>query len=109
MKAFNDVIEGKEAERKAYKEKMMAEWEADRIERNADFKKRMAKRKTDREVAARLEAIHDKTDANQMKLEHETEHQENMDASLKDIKEDIKTNAAVRAETKAIQAKTDAD
>jgi hypothetical protein len=40
----------------------------------------MAKWKADREVAARLEAIHDKTDANQMRLEPETEHQEKMDA-----------------------------
>jgi hypothetical protein len=37
-------------------------------------------------VAARLEAIHDKTDTNQMRLEPETEHQEKMDANLKEIK-----------------------
>jgi hypothetical protein len=30
MKAFNEVMEGREVERKAYKDKMMAEWEADR-------------------------------------------------------------------------------
>jgi hypothetical protein len=57
-------------------------------------------------VAARLESIHDKTNANQMRLEPEAEHQGKMDANLKEIKEDIKTNWA---ETKAIQAKADAD
>jgi hypothetical protein len=43
-------------------------------------------------VAARLETIHDKIDANQMRLEPETDHQEKMDANLKEIKEDIKAN-----------------
>jgi hypothetical protein len=38
-----------------------------------------------------------------MRLKLEMEHQEKMDANLKEIKEDI------RAETKAIQAKADAD
>lgn len=32
-------MERKEAERKAYEEKMMAEWETDRKEGNADFQK----------------------------------------------------------------------
>jgi hypothetical protein len=36
--------EGREAERKANKEKMMAEWQANRKEK-ADFEKRMSKRK----------------------------------------------------------------
>jgi hypothetical protein len=58
----------------------------------------MAKRKADREeVAARLEAIHDKTNANQMRLEPKTEHQEKMDANLKEIKEGIKTNRGIQA------------
>jgi hypothetical protein len=58
MKAFNEM-EGRKAERKAYKEKMMAEWEADR-KKKADFEKSIAKRKADREeAAARLEAIQD--------------------------------------------------
>jgi hypothetical protein len=43
-------------------------------------------------VAAKLEAIHDKTDANQMRVEPVMEHQEKMDANLKVVKEDIKTN-----------------
>jgi hypothetical protein len=30
MKAFNEMVVGEEAERKACKEKMMAEWEADK-------------------------------------------------------------------------------
>jgi hypothetical protein len=30
MKALNEMMEGREVERKAYKEKMMSEWEADR-------------------------------------------------------------------------------
>jgi hypothetical protein len=29
VKAFNEMLERREAERKAYQEKMMAEWEAD--------------------------------------------------------------------------------
>jgi hypothetical protein len=29
MKAFNKMRDGREAERKAYKQKMMAEWEAE--------------------------------------------------------------------------------
>jgi hypothetical protein len=70
----------------------------------------LAKGKADREeVTARLGAIHDKTDANQMRLEPDTEHQKKMDASLTEIKEDIETNQAIRAETKSIQAKSDAD
>jgi hypothetical protein len=32
-----------------------------------------------------------------------------MDANLKEIREDIKTNRAIRAEMKTIQAKADAD
>jgi hypothetical protein len=55
----------------------------------------MAKGKADREVAARLEAIHDKRDTNQMILEPETVHQEKTDTNPKKIKEDIKTNQAI--------------
>jgi hypothetical protein len=51
MKAFNEMMERREAGRKAYDEKMMAKWEANR-----------------EEVAAKLEAIHDKTGSNQMRL-----------------------------------------
>jgi hypothetical protein len=43
-------------------------------------------------VAARLKAIHDKTDTNEMRLEPEIEHEEKMDANLKEIKGNIKTN-----------------
>jgi hypothetical protein len=77
---------------------MMAKWETDREERKADFKKRKVKwkanrekwkaeQKADQEVAARLEAIHDKTDANQMRLKPETEHQEKMDTLIADMKD----------------------
>jgi hypothetical protein len=45
-------------------------------ERKADQEKRKAERKVDRKVATRLEAIHDKTDANQTRVEPETEQQE---------------------------------
>jgi hypothetical protein len=63
---------------------MMAEWEA-------DFEMMMAKRKANREeVAARLEAIHDKTDANQMRLVSKTKHQKKMDAWIVDMKDDRK-------------------
>jgi ribosomal 30S subunit maturation factor RimM len=62
MKAFNEMMERREAERKAYDEMMMAKWKTDR-------KKWKAERKANQEVVARLEAIHDKTDANQMRLE----------------------------------------
>jgi hypothetical protein len=51
---------------------------------------------------ARLEASHNKTDTTQMRLEPETEHQEKMNANLKEIKEDIKANRDIQAETKAI-------
>jgi hypothetical protein len=52
---------------------MMERWEG---ERKDDFEKMMAKRKADREVAARLEDSHEKTDTNQMRLEPKMEHQE---------------------------------
>jgi hypothetical protein len=48
----------------------------------------MAKKKADQEeVVERLEAIHDKTDANQMRLEPKMEHQEKMDAWIADMKD----------------------
>jgi hypothetical protein len=45
-------------------------------------------------VAKRLEAIHDKTEANQMRVELETEHQEKMDAWIADMKNDRKETTA---------------
>jgi hypothetical protein len=40
MKAFNEMMERREAERKTYEEKMMAEWEADKKKKkNANFEK----------------------------------------------------------------------
>jgi polyribonucleotide nucleotidyltransferase len=60
-------------------------------------------------VAARLEAIRDKTNTNLVRLKTEAERQEKMDANLKEIKEDIKANRAITAGTKATQAKADAD
>jgi hypothetical protein len=45
-------------------------------------------------VATRLEAIHDKTDANQMGVEPETEYQEKMDAWIADMKNDRKETTA---------------
>jgi hypothetical protein len=56
----------------------MAKWKADRG-------KKKAERKADREVAARLEAVHDKTEANQMRLEPETELQGKRDAWIADL------------------------
>jgi hypothetical protein len=99
LKAFNEMIERREAERKAYEEESMAEQEADRKKRKADFEKMIPKRKADQDkreverkadqkVATRLEAIHDKTDANQMRVEPKTEHQEKMDAWIADMKDD---------------------
>jgi hypothetical protein len=110
MKAFNEMMERRETVRKAYKETMMAEGEAGRKKGKPTSKRGIANRKANREqAAARLEAIHDKTDANEMRLKPETEHKEKMDATPKEIKEDIITNRAIRAETNAIQAKADAD
>jgi hypothetical protein len=37
-------------------------------------------------VAARLEVIHNKTNACKMRLEPETEHEEKLDTNLKNIK-----------------------
>jgi hypothetical protein len=52
VKTLNKIVERSEVERKAYDERMMAKWKADQ-----------------EEVAAKLEAIYDKTDVNQMRLE----------------------------------------
>jgi hypothetical protein len=49
IKTFNEMMERREAERKADDEKMMAQWEVDRKKRKADFEKRTAKWKADRE------------------------------------------------------------
>jgi hypothetical protein len=51
--------------------------------------------------AARLEAIHDKTDINQMRLELETEHQEKMDAWIADMKDSPKDRTAYQEATEA--------
>jgi hypothetical protein len=62
----------------------------------------IAKSKADREeVAARLEAIHDKTDANQMKLEPETAQQVMMDAWITDMKYGRKERTACQEATEA--------
>jgi hypothetical protein len=96
------MMERREFERKAYDQNMMTKWEAGRDKRKADFEKMMVKwkadqekrkaeRKADREeVEARLEAIHDKTDVNQTRLEPETEDQEKMDAWRADMKDSPK-------------------
>jgi hypothetical protein len=52
-------------------------------------------------VAAKLEAIHDKTHANEMRLEPETEHQEKMDANPEEIKGNIETNRAIQEKSDA--------
>jgi hypothetical protein len=75
-----------------------------KAKRKADREKRKAERKTDREeVAARLEAMHDKTDANQMRLEPETEHQEKMDAWIANIKDGRKERTAAKKRRSPIQ------
>jgi saccharopine dehydrogenase-like NADP-dependent oxidoreductase len=63
--------------------------------RKADQEKREAEEKADREVATRLEA-------NQMRLEPETEHQEKMDAWIAGMKDG-------RKETTAYQDAMEAD
>jgi hypothetical protein len=108
MKAFNEMLEGREAERKANEERRMVERKAEQERKEAErksYEKRMAerkadqekwetKRKVDREVATRLEAIHDKTDANQMRVEPETEHQKKMAAWIADTKNDRRETTA---------------
>jgi hypothetical protein len=102
MKAFNEMMERREPERKAYDEKMRAKWEANRKKRKADFEKMMTKWKADRDKRkaerkadkAKLEAIQDKTYANYMRLEPETEHQEKMDAWIADTKNGRKERTA---------------
>jgi hypothetical protein len=59
-------------------------------ERKVDQEKREAEWKDDRRVATRLQAIHDKTDANQMTLEPETEHKGNKDAWIAYMKNNLK-------------------
>jgi hypothetical protein len=86
MKAFNEMMERREAERKVDKEKRMAE-------RKAEQERRKAERKVDREMATRLKAIH-KTDASQIRVEPETEHQEKMAAWITDTKNDRKETTA---------------
>lgn len=81
MKAFNEMRDRRETERKAYDRKMMAKWEADQDTRKAQWKANRG------QVMERLETIHNKTDVNQMRLEPEMEHQENMDAWIVDMKD----------------------
>jgi hypothetical protein len=45
-------------------------------------------------VATRLEAVHNKTDANQMRVEPETEYQMKMDAWIVNMKNDLKEMTA---------------
>jgi hypothetical protein len=52
-------------------------------------------------VAARLEAIHDKTNANQISLEPESVHQEKMDAWIAAMKDDRKERTACQEATEA--------
>jgi hypothetical protein len=49
LKAFNKMMERREAERKDYEKKRWAEREADQKKRKADFEKRMGERKSDQE------------------------------------------------------------
>jgi hypothetical protein len=97
--------ERRKAERKVYKEKRMAKQEADFKKMMAKWKddqeKREAEKKADRKVATRLEAIRDKTNANQMRLEPKTQHQEKMDAWMTDMKEGQKDGTACQELTKA--------
>jgi hypothetical protein len=80
-------MEKREAERRAYNEKTMVGWKA-------DIEKMISKRKADREeVVARLEAIHDKTNPNQMKLGPE------MDVWLQDMKDGRTERTACQEET----------
>jgi hypothetical protein len=90
MKAFNELMEGREAERRAYQE-MTAEWETDR-KRPTSRRGWPREKQSEKEWRQGLEAINDKRGTTQMKFETETEHQGKMDANLKKIKEDIKTN-----------------
>jgi hypothetical protein len=80
--------ERREAERKAYEEKMTAKQKADQGKREAEWT-------VDREVVTRLEAIQSKTDANQMRVEPKTEHQqEKLDAWIADMENDQKETMA---------------
>jgi hypothetical protein len=86
MEAFNETMERREAERKADKGNKMAERIAE--------ERREAEGKADREVATKLEAIHDKTYANQVRVEPETEHEEKIDAWIADMKNDRRETTA---------------
>jgi hypothetical protein len=69
--------------------------------RKADQEKGEAERKADREMATRLEAIHDKRHANQTRLEPETEYQEKMDAWIAAMKDGRKERAVCQEAAKA--------
>jgi hypothetical protein len=69
--------------------------------RKADLEESEAERKADREVATRLEAVYDKTDANQMRVEPETEHQERIDAGIANMKDGRKERTACQEATEA--------
>jgi hypothetical protein len=57
MKAFNEMMKNREAERKACDEKMMSEWQADRKKGKADYEKMMAG-----QVERRSRRIEDRND-----------------------------------------------
>jgi hypothetical protein len=50
MKVFTETMERRYIERKAYNEKILTKWEADREKREAHFEKMMTKWKANREV-----------------------------------------------------------
>jgi hypothetical protein len=56
-------------------------------------------------IQARRKAIHDKTDASQMRLEPETEHQEKMDLWMADMKDGRKEMTACQEATEANREK----
>jgi hypothetical protein len=65
MKAFNKMRDGREAERKAYKQKMMAEWEAEWKKRKADFEKRMDQEESRRKRSGGKAGSHSRQDRRQ--------------------------------------------
>jgi hypothetical protein len=101
-KAFNEMMERRDAERKASVKKRLAQWKANR-------KKREAERKAGKEeVAARLvEANHDKRDAKQMRLETKTEYQEKMNDLIVDMKDGQKGRMACQEVMQANPEKTE--
>jgi hypothetical protein len=89
--------EGRKAEGKVYKEKMMAEWEAER-------KKKTTEKKG---CKAGSHSRQDRRQPDETGTRNGTSREDGCQS--KGNKEDIKTNRAIRAEMKAIQAKADVD